>query len=327
MYFASNNVFINLILRGSDFWLCTIQVTKHIIAISNLHTAKKKGAPRGFMPVSALSLKWWMSCKWWLLRKIGKQRLILTQTVISIAPLCLVPVQRKDSLFSQGSYPGQPMLPGAGLGSEAGDRVWNAKTKIKPEDCSPVLDRLVIHRPDHADCSRISYLSRQVFCCVPTKMLFHSPLSLSFPGQSSSVTQAGPTLPKHGSRKSISLKSHHSSDFERCLECTDTAICCDMCTDWRLSVLCQRAPDPRRIPVAKPWQVREYSHSFSSLHKLAKATSCSSGLSRAPGQGDYFFPGSYTPITLRALSINKVENPKSKQGWKPSGSTWFGMQP
>lgn len=188
MYFASNNVFINLILRGSDFWLCTIQVTKHIIAISNLHTAKKKGAPKGFMPVSALSLKWWRSCKWWLLRKIGKQRLVLTQTVISIAPLCLVPVQRKDSLFSQGSYPGQPMLPGAGLGSEAGDRVWNAKTKIKPEDCSPVLDRLVIHRPDHADCSRISYLSRQVFCCAPTKMLFHSPLSRSFPGQSSCYT-------------------------------------------------------------------------------------------------------------------------------------------
>lgn len=47
-----------LILSGSDFSLCTIQVTKHIIAISSLHTAKKKGAPKGFMLVSALSLKW-----------------------------------------------------------------------------------------------------------------------------------------------------------------------------------------------------------------------------------------------------------------------------
>lgn len=123
----------------------------------------------------------------------------------------------------------------------------------------------------------------------------------------------GPTMPKHGSMDSISLKSHHSSDPGRCLQCTDTpsAVIC-ACTEG--SVLCQGAPDPGRIPVAKPWQGTEDSHSFSSLHQLAKGTSCSSGLSRAPGQKDYFFPGSYTPITLSALSINKAENPQSKQG-------------
>lgn len=96
-----------------------------------------------------------------------------------------------------------------------------------------------------------------------------------------------------------------------------------------LKALCAlpKSSRPMKDSCGKTWQVREYSHSFSSLHKLAKVIFCSSGLGRAPGQRDYFFPGFYTPITLSALSFNKVENPKSKQRWKPSSSIWFGMQP
>lgn len=107
--------------------------------------------------------------------------------------------------------------------------------------------------------------------------------------------------------KSISLKSHNSRDFERCIECTSTAIC--YVSIWRHSVCCQRASDPPGIPVAKPLQVGEYSHSFTSPCKLAKATSCSSDLSKAPGQGDYFFLGAYMLTMCSALSFNEIKNP------------------
>lgn len=126
--------------------------------------------------------------------------------------------------------------------------------------------------------------------------------------------------------KSISLKSHNSRDFERCIECTSTVICC--VSIWRLSVCCQRASDPPGIPVAKALQVGEYSHSFTSPHKLAKATSCSSNLSKAPGEGGYFFLGAYMLMMRSALSFNKIQKPSASKDEKPLvAHVQFGVQP
>jgi len=64
--------------------------------------------------------------------------------------------------------------------------------------------------------------------------------------------------------------------------------------------------EPENIPIHLP------------LCKLAKATSCSSGLSKAPGQGFYFFLGAYTLIMLSALSFHKVEKPSAGKDETPA---------
>lgn len=105
-------------------------------------------------------------------------------------------------------------------------RTGSEMLKSKLNQKTVVLN-LTVSGPDHPDCSRISYLCRQVFCCIQTKMLFHSPLLL-FP-RTILFCYTRPTMPKHRSMTSISLKSHHSSGCERGPECTDTAICCHIC--------------------------------------------------------------------------------------------------
>lgn len=81
------------------------------------------------------------------------------------------------------------MLPRAGPGSEAGDRVWNPKIKIKPEECSPVLDSGTQAWPCWLQQNLLPF---HTDILLSSKWLLHSPLCHSFPGQSSSVAQDPP---------------------------------------------------------------------------------------------------------------------------------------
>lgn len=96
------------------------------------------------------------------------------------------------------------------------------------------------------------------YSAVLQQRCFSIPHYLALSQDNPLVTQAGPTLPKHGSRKSISLKSHHSSDFERCLECTDTAICSLCCAkelQTREGFLWQSLGKSENIPIHFPLSI------------------------------------------------------------------------